>query len=145
MFYKYFANIVQIRILCNQRTYVVKYCKIICTYCPNVVYKWHSILKQISNIGLIGQYCTNFLLTLQTSCNFLFTNIVQILCKYCAHILCTYCTNNVCRLQNCWNSVLIRGEFITKNGKKNDIVHLSNYPHPPGLIVTAERMTNHIN
>ena len=22
-----------------------------------------------------------------------------------------------------------------------DIVHLSNYPHPPGLIVTAERMT----
>ena len=34
---------------------------------------------------------------------------------------------------------------LQKNGKKNDIVHLSNYPHPPGLIVTAERMTNHIN
>ena len=34
---------------------------------------------------------------------------------------------------------------IKKNGKKNDIVHLSNYPHPPGLIVTAVRVTNHIN
>ena len=39
----------------------------------------------------------------------------------------------------------IRDEFIKKNGEKNDIVHLSNYPHPPGLIVTSERVTNHIN
>ena len=39
----------------------------------------------------------------------------------------------------------LRNKFIKKNGKKNDIVHLSNYPHPPGLIVTAERVTNHIN
>ena len=34
---------------------------------------------------------------------------------------------------------------IKKNGKKDDIVHLSNYPHPPGLKVTPERMTNHFN
>ena len=34
---------------------------------------------------------------------------------------------------------------IKKNGKKDDIVHLSIYPHPPGLIVRAERVTNHIN
>ena len=32
-----------------------------------------------------------------------------------------------------------------KNGKKDDIVHLSNYLHPPGLIVTAEIVTNPIN
>ena len=32
-----------------------------------------------------------------------------------------------------------------KNGEKDDIMHLSNYPHTPGLIVRAERVTNHIN
>ena len=37
----------------------------------------------------------------------------------------------------------LRGDLHKKNGKKNGIVHLSNYP--PGLIVTAERVTNHIN
>ena len=40
---------------------------------------------------------------------------------------------------------MLGASSLQKNGKKNDIVHLSNYPHPPGLIVTAERMTNHIN
>ena len=39
----------------------------------------------------------------------------------------------------------LRGDLHKKNGKKDDIVRLSNYPHPPGLIVTAERVTNHIN
>ena len=32
-----------------------------------------------------------------------------------------------------------------KNGKKDDIMHISNYPLPPCLIVTTERVTNHSN
>ena len=33
-------------------------------------------------------------------------------------------------------SYLLRAELHKKkNGKKDDIMHLSNYPHPPGLIV----------
>ena len=38
----------------------------------------------------------------------------------------------------------LRDDFHKKNGKKDDIVYLSNYPHPPGLIMTSERVTNHI-
>ena len=34
---------------------------------------------------------------------------------------------------------------LKKNRKRDDIVHLSNYPHPAGLIVTAEIVTNQIN
>ena len=37
------------------------------------------------------------------------------------------------------------GATSKKNGKKDDIMHISNYPPPPCLIVTTERMTNHNN
>ena len=38
-----------------------------------------------------------------------------------------------------------KGRPPKKNGKKDDIMHISNYPLPPCLIVTTERMTNHSN
>ena len=40
--------------------------------------------------------------------------------------------------------VLLRDDF-KKNCKKDDIMHISNYPLPPCLIVTNERVTNHSN
>ena len=56
----------------------------------------------------------------------------------------TACTVHGVPLNEAYH-LFIRDEFIKKNGKKNDIVHFSNSPHPPGLIVTSERVTNHIN
>ena len=38
-----------------------------------------------------------------------------------------------------------KGSLQKKNGKKDDIMHISNYPLPPCLIVTTERVTNHSN
>ena len=39
----------------------------------------------------------------------------------------------------------LREDLIKKNGKKDDIMHISNYPLPPCLIVTTEIVTNHNN
>ena len=41
--------------------------------------------------------------------------------------------------------IFIRGDLIKKNGKKDDIMHISNYPLPPCLKVTTERVTTHKN
>ena len=38
-----------------------------------------------------------------------------------------------------------KGRLQKKNGKKDDIMHISNYPLPPCLIVTTEIVTNHNN
>ena len=47
-------------------------------------------------------------------------------------------------IKNFWGAKKFFGANIFW-GPKDDIVHISNYPHPHGLIVSAERGTNHIN
>ena len=40
-------------------------------------------------------------------------------------------------------SSLLELLVAAENGKKDDIMHISNYPLPTCLLVTTERVTNH--